>query len=42
MFKVTQTKGGALKGLTTLTLVNNAFKGAPMPAACTTKTPAGP
>ena len=37
MFKVTQTKGGALKGLTTLTLVNNAFKGAPSPAVCTTK-----
>ena len=37
VFKVTQTKGGALKGLTTLTLVNNAFKGAPSPAVCTTK-----
>jgi hypothetical protein len=37
VFKVTQTKGGALKGLTTLTLVNNAFKGAPSPAVCTPK-----
>jgi hypothetical protein len=37
VFKVTQTKGGALKGLTTLTLVYNAFKGAPSFATCTTK-----
>jgi hypothetical protein len=28
-----------LKGLTTLTLVYNAFKGAPSPSACTTKHP---
>jgi hypothetical protein len=37
VFKVTQTKGGALKGLTTLTLVNNAFKGAPSTSVCKTK-----
>jgi hypothetical protein len=37
VFKVTQTKGGALKGLTTLTLVDNAFKGAPSFATCTAK-----
>jgi len=37
VFKVTQTKGGALKGLTTLAIVNNAFKGAPSLSACTTK-----
>jgi hypothetical protein len=39
VFKVAQTKGGALKGLTTLTLVYNAFKGAPSLSACTTKHP---
>ena len=39
VFKVTQTKGGKLKGLTTLTLVNNAFKGAPSTSVCTTKHP---
>jgi hypothetical protein len=31
---VTQAKVGASKGLTTLTLVNNAFKGAPSYATC--------
>jgi putative pyrroloquinoline-quinone binding quinoprotein len=34
VFKVTQASGGASKGLTTLTLVNNAFKGAPSYATC--------
>jgi hypothetical protein len=34
VFKVTQDKAGASKGLTTLTLVNNAFKGAPSYATC--------
>jgi hypothetical protein len=34
VFKVTQAKAGASKGLTTLTLVNNAFKGAPSYATC--------
>jgi PQQ-like domain len=34
VFKVTQEKAGASKGLTTLTLVNNAFKGAPSYATC--------
>jgi hypothetical protein len=37
VFKVTQTTGGASKGLTTLTLVNNAFKGAPSFATCAAK-----
>jgi hypothetical protein len=37
VFKATQTKGGPLKGLTTLTLVNNAFKGAPSFATCAVK-----
>ena len=35
VFKVTQTRSGPLKGLTTLTLVNNAFQGAPSFASCT-------
>jgi hypothetical protein len=34
VFKVTQAKAGSSKGLTTLTLVNNAFKGAPSYSAC--------
>ena len=34
VFKVTQAKVGASKGLTTLTLVNNAFKSAPSYATC--------
>ena len=34
VFKVTQAKAGANKGLATLTLVNNAFKGAPSYATC--------
>src|SRR5262249_19235238 len=37
VFKVVQTKGGKLKGLTTLTLVYNAFKGAPSLSACNSK-----
>jgi sugar lactone lactonase YvrE len=39
VFKVTQTKSGASKGLTTLALVNNAFKGAPSYATCTSHKP---
>ena len=39
VFKVTQTRG-ALKGLTTLTLVNNAFQGAPSFASCTAQSAA--
>ena len=35
VFKVTQARSGPLKGLTTLTLVNNAFQGAPSFASCT-------
>ena len=38
VFKVTQTKAGASKGLTTLTLVNNAFKGAPSYSKCKSHT----
>ena len=34
VFRVTQARAGASKGLTTLTLVNHAFKGAPSYAAC--------
>ena len=34
VFKVTQARAGASKGLTTLTLVNHAFKGAPSYATC--------
>ena len=34
VFEVTQAKAGKSKGLTTLTLVNNAFKGAPSYATC--------
>ena len=34
VFKVTQAKAGRSKGLTTLTLINNAFKGAPSFATC--------
>ncbi len=34
VFKVTQAKAGKSKGLTTLTLVNHAFKGAPSFAVC--------
>jgi hypothetical protein len=34
VFKITQAKAGPSKGLTTLTLVNNAFKGAPSFASC--------
>jgi DNA-binding beta-propeller fold protein YncE len=34
VFKVTQAKAGPNKGLTTLTLVNKAFKGAPSYASC--------
>ena len=34
VFRVTQAKAGASKGLATLTLVNNAFKGAPSYATC--------
>ena len=34
VFKVTQAKAGASKGLTTLTLINAAFKGAPSYATC--------
>jgi len=39
VFKVTQAKAGSSKGLTTLTLVNNAFKGAPSYAACKSHKP---
>jgi hypothetical protein len=35
VFKVTQARSGPLKGLTTLTLVNNAFHGGPSFASCT-------
>ena len=41
VFKVTQTRSGPLKGLTTLALVNDAFKGAPSFATCTAPTGAG-
>jgi hypothetical protein len=34
VFRVTQSRAGATKGLTTLTLVNHAFKGAPSYATC--------
>lgn len=34
MFKLTQAKVGSSKGLTTLRLINNAFKGAPSYATC--------
>ena len=34
VFKVTQEKSGASKGLTTVTLISNAFKGAPSYATC--------
>jgi hypothetical protein len=34
VFKVTQAKAGASKGLTTLTLINDAFRGAPSYATC--------
>jgi hypothetical protein len=37
VFKVVQARAGAAKGLTTLSLVNNAFKGAPSFASCTIK-----
>jgi hypothetical protein len=40
VFKVTQTRSGPLKGLTTLTLVNNAFQGAPSFASCTAQSAA--
>jgi len=40
IFKVTQAKTGALKGLTTLSLVENAFQGAPSYARCTAHTAA--
>jgi DNA-binding beta-propeller fold protein YncE len=39
VFKVAQTKSGGSKGLTTLTLVNNAFKGAPSYAICKSRKP---
>jgi hypothetical protein len=38
VFKVTQVRAGTSKGLTTLTLVNNAFKGAPSYATCKSHT----
>ena len=41
VFKATQTRSGPLKGLTTLTLVNNAFQGAPSFASCTAQSGAG-
>src|ERR1700759_268206 len=41
VFKATQTRSGQLKGLTTLTLVNNAFQGAPSFASCTAQSGAG-
>jgi hypothetical protein len=41
VFKVTQARSGSAKGLTTLALVNNAFKGAPSFATCTAQTGAG-
>jgi hypothetical protein len=41
VFKVTQTRSGSLKGLTTLTLVNNAFQGAPSFASCTAQSADG-
>jgi hypothetical protein len=41
VFKVTQTRSGSLKGLTTLTLVNNAFKGAPSFASCAAQSGSG-
>jgi hypothetical protein len=34
VFRVTQARAGASKGLTTLTLINHAFKGAPSYATC--------
>ena len=40
VFKVTQTRSGPLKGLTTLTLVNNAFQGAPSFTSCTAQSAA--
>ncbi|HEY4827331.1 MAG TPA: fibronectin type III domain-containing protein [Solirubrobacteraceae bacterium] len=40
IFKLTQTRSGASKGLVTLSIVENAFKGAPSYALCT-KHPAG-
>ncbi|HEY4828074.1 MAG TPA: IPT/TIG domain-containing protein [Solirubrobacteraceae bacterium] len=40
IFKLTQTRSGATKGLVTLSIVENAFKGAPSYALCT-KHPAG-
>ena len=39
VFKMTQTKSGASKGVTTLALVNNAFKGAPSYATCKSHKP---
>ncbi len=39
VFKVTQTKSGTTKGLTTLMLVNSAFKGAPSYATCKSRKP---
>jgi hypothetical protein len=37
VFKITQAAGGGNKGLTTLTLIEGAFPGAPSLAACTAK-----
>jgi hypothetical protein len=41
VFKATQTRSGPLKGLTTLTLVSNAFQGAPSFASCAAQSGAG-
>jgi hypothetical protein len=41
VFKATQTRSGPLKGLTTLSLVNNAFQGAPSFASCTAQSAVG-
>ena len=41
VFKATQTRSGPAKGLTTLTLVNNAFQGAPSFASCTAQSGTG-
>jgi hypothetical protein len=42
VFKVTQAKSGPNKGLTTISLVDNAFKGAPSYASCKAKRAADP
>jgi hypothetical protein len=42
VFKITQARSGAAKGLVTLAIVENAFKGAPSYALCTTHKAADP